>query len=381
MKASAVKRVIPTIAVSILVLATSLPTAALPRHYIYTDLGIAMPYASQRSVSINDAGQIVGGRSAPEKAFRWEQGTGAFDLGALSGGRSNPYGINSAGVVVGQSTDSTNVYHPFIWRPGAGMTDLGTLGGLTGAASDINDSEQVVGGSSDASNNRRAFIWQQGSGMKALGMLGGLFNEAWAINNSGKTVGIEQMATGDNKGWHTKAFVWDSAEGMRELPGIGGNRNGAYNINELGQAVGFAESAARTKHAAVWPDLAHALDLGALNGPQGTSIGRGINDLGQVVGYSTNSTGTVSAFAWDQGTGMVDLNTKLVNRPANTWLMDASSINDNGWIVGMASTSNYQYRLYLLMPTSPEPEGLIVLGTGLVSLTAGLRRRRGSWRP
>ena len=209
-----------------------------------------------------------------------------------------------------------------------------------------------------------------------MGTLGGIFNEAWAINNSGTAVGIEQLATGDEKGWHTQAFVWDSSAGMRELPGIGGRRNGAYDINGMGQVAGFVENSFRAKHAALWPDLLHALDLGALAGSQGTSIARGINNLTQVVGSSTNASGGTSAFVWDQSAGMVDLNTMITNKPTNVWLTDASAINNQGCIVGLAMNSSYQYHAYLLTPTSPEPGSLLVLGAGLISLAASVRRGR-----
>jgi probable HAF family extracellular repeat protein len=372
-----VKLAIPIIAVSILVLATSSSTTALPKHYAYTDLGVLCPSAGVRCAAINNACQIAGTSANPmERAFFWQSSAGTTNLGTFGGDKSNAYAVNTAGTVVGQARNSLGVYRPFISRQGAGMSDLGISGGTYCSAHDINDAEQVVGFVTTSDWYGRAFIWQQGPGMTTLGTMGGIWNEAWAVNNSGNVVGVERTGASDHQGWYTRAFIWDTNNGIRELPGLGGNRNAAYDINESGQAVGVVETVDRVSHAALWPDTTHVRDLGALGGtPGSTSIARGINNLGLVVGASDNSSGVLSAFIWEEGAGMVDLNTMLKNPPANARLSDASAINDAGWIVGLASLTNGETHLCILAPTAPEPGSLLIMGAGLLSLFASIKRR------
>jgi probable HAF family extracellular repeat protein len=67
------------------------------------------------------------------------------DLGTLGGDFGGALGINSRGVVVGQSTIPSGDIHAFLWRAGRGMRDLGTLGGGSSIARGINDHGQVAG--------------------------------------------------------------------------------------------------------------------------------------------------------------------------------------------------------------------------------------------
>lgn len=77
----------------------------------------------------------------------WTAGSGAADLGTLSGSSaSTGHGINSAGYVVGDSGST-----PFVWNPKTGMTDLNTALNASGNgwtledAKGINDAGQIVG--------------------------------------------------------------------------------------------------------------------------------------------------------------------------------------------------------------------------------------------
>jgi probable HAF family extracellular repeat protein len=80
---------------------------------------------------INNQGQVVGNSDLPGDttfhAFLWARRTGMQDLGTLSGGvASASISINDAGSVVGASLDAKFNPRAFLWEKGV-MTDLNTL--------------------------------------------------------------------------------------------------------------------------------------------------------------------------------------------------------------------------------------------------------------
>jgi probable HAF family extracellular repeat protein len=80
---------------------------------------------------INNQGQVVGNSDLPGDttfhAFRWTKRTGMQDLGTLSGDvASVSLSINDAGSVVGASLDANFNPRAFLWEKGV-MTDLNTL--------------------------------------------------------------------------------------------------------------------------------------------------------------------------------------------------------------------------------------------------------------
>lgn len=100
---------------------------------------------------------------------------------------NDPHGINDAGQVVGWRSA-----HAFITGPnGAGMRDLDTLGGTGGYASGVNDAGQVVGSFYTAEGSRHAFMsGPNGMDIKDLGTLAGnSISEASGINGAGQVVG------------------------------------------------------------------------------------------------------------------------------------------------------------------------------------------------
>jgi probable HAF family extracellular repeat protein len=140
---------------------------------------------------INSSGELVG--SAGDRGVIWQKGV-ITDLGTLGGQRSVPYGINSAGHVVGTSRTSAGEEHAFLWKEGA-MTDLGTLSGDYSMAEAINDAGQVVGYSKTSDGKTHAFVWQDGV-MTDLGTLGGDISYAYDINSAGLVVGATASVPG-----------------------------------------------------------------------------------------------------------------------------------------------------------------------------------------
>jgi probable HAF family extracellular repeat protein len=72
---------------------------------------------------------------------------------------------------------------------------------------------------------------------------------------------------------------------------------------------------------------------------------------------------------------MLDLNDLITNPVPGFTLADATGISDTGYITGTGTTSNGQFHAFLLTPV-PEPCGLVLLGTGAVSLLGYTVRRR-----
>ena len=108
--------------------------------------------------------------------------------------------------------------------------------------------------------------------------------------------------------------------------------NFAYAINNAGQIVGFSDlSGDSTRHAFLWQKGA-ITDLGTLAGDF-SSTASSINDNGQVVGQSCDVNFNCRAFLWQSGV-MIDLNA-LTLPDSSLYLVVANDINSRGEIVGI----------------------------------------------
>jgi probable HAF family extracellular repeat protein len=156
------------------------------RLYMWRD-GVAtrLPFAGvARDINSHDAvvGSVQAGFSS--HAFIFQNGV-LRDLGTLGGIRSEAFGVNDRGTVVGNSRTAESVDHAFVFEDGA-MRDLGTLGGESSTAYDVNDRGVVVGASRDASGQTFAFIAYGAGAMRKLLQVPSI---AHAINNRGDVIG------------------------------------------------------------------------------------------------------------------------------------------------------------------------------------------------
>ena len=119
-----------------------------------------------------DGSSVIVGES-DDHAVRWKiSSAGAVgsveDLGTLAGHtRSIAMGINSSGVIVGESEDAAGVAHAAIFKdktllgvviPGFDVIDLG-IGGVKSSASAINDDSRIAGWSNDTGGSSLTALW------------------------------------------------------------------------------------------------------------------------------------------------------------------------------------------------------------------------------
>jgi probable HAF family extracellular repeat protein len=194
-----------------------------------TDLG-----AGTYAMGINDAGQVVGSNG---HAFVLTNGE-YQDLGTIPGGDwSAAYGINAAGVAVGDGSTASGTFRGLIWSPQGSMVLLGAFGGASSQATGINNAGEVVGFASLPNGYQHAFSATDAL-MIDLGTLGGGSSYAYGINDSGAIVGDSWLASGDNP----HAFVYTGGL-LQDLNSLVGNGSGwellaAYGINDSGQITG-----------------------------------------------------------------------------------------------------------------------------------------------
>jgi len=138
-----------------------------------------------RSVVLIMAGFGSGIVAPPACAVQYYTAT---PLGTLGGIRSEGFGINDSGEVIGVYVTSVGITRGFLYSRGV-MRDLGTLGGDTSSGHGINTVGQVTGTSFTVGNGAlHAFVYSGGA-MTDLGTLGGPNSFGEGINASGQVTG------------------------------------------------------------------------------------------------------------------------------------------------------------------------------------------------
>lgn len=112
---------------------------------------------------INNRGRVSGGIALDSGGFHaatWRRGRVA-DLGALAFDRSNTYGINASGWVIGWTFSPQQRERGTLWRHGA-MTDVGTLGGPATHLIAINDRGHILASSMLPDGTEHPALWHRG---------------------------------------------------------------------------------------------------------------------------------------------------------------------------------------------------------------------------
>lgn len=319
--------------------------------------------------AVNESGQAVGGISGSGTGLRAvlrssPTSTLLLPKAHVRSTGEQAFGINDAGVVVGQHQPD-NYGFPLRWLPdGQGGYTVQALGGLGGGgiARDINNAGQIAGSSNVGAllGATHAVRWQADGSVLDLGVLDASrnFSEAYALNEAGTVVGRSFNAQGKYE-----AFRW--ADGV---------------MTGLGALDG-------------WQGYAHLGSVANL------SVARDINRAGWIVGEALRADGQAPGFLYQPGLGMRDLNSLIAATDPffarsdvyaalpGLHIEDAYAVNDAGQIL-VSAVFNYVYpntavrqatHAFLLTPdvapAVPEPQTWALLAGGLAAVLALARRR------
>lgn len=360
-----------------------------------------------RPDGINASGQVAGYHYVRNelRAFHFD-GSRLIDLRAPGGGSSSyAYTLNDSAQVVGDIDLADGISAAFAWTAQGGMKSISPA--TSSLASDINNNGLVVG--RDTSGG---FTWSMSGGYTSLTDF-----VPYAVNLSGQMVGYGYDPA---MGWgyamrqtngsvtllpppagntysaaatmlnDAGLAVGNAVSSPNSLPratawqagsvyDIGAQLAAAQNddvfashVNQLGQVVGRhtkwnpLTGAPLGSNGFVWTIAGGAVDIGNLfpSDPYAHTHAMAINKHGQVVGEAASfQQSAVRAVMWTPATGLVDLNTRLVNPPQGLSLDRAVAISDDGSIVASFDSGLVLLRpIQSNTPASPPAIGPIVVG-------------------
>jgi len=333
--------------------------------YRATSLGV-----STYSAAINNSGQIAGYTklTGMDQPFLWANGTLTF-LGMSGGFAGQAFGINDNEQIVGEIaglTGSTNVIDAALWANGTVTNLSNTLHGLS-YASGINSSGQVVGvtnpiGSTACGGSLDNAFVSSGGTISILDPSTSVNSIALAINDAGDAVGYVQSALVSACAAQAALFTGGTTTILPQLPGGDSSTQTVANgINNAGQIVGYVF----TPDALGAPNTPVLWYNGTVTALMGMGQAFGINDTGYIVGLivAVSQAGHIShAALWTaMGAEPLDLNqlidpaTPLVSASAGDngplVLIQATAINDSGWIAAVGSVDGgTTVQSFLLQP-------------------------------
>lgn len=322
--------------------------ARIPDAYTLVDLGTLPEHGVSYATAINNRGEVAGismdttGLHAV-RSFYYTPGQGMVDLGVMSeSDMVLAHDLNNRGQVTGTILRLEGAERAFVWEDGTFELIEPAPGGSYTRASAINNRGQVVGGANFAPNeDTHAFLYDNGQILDLGTLQGGTFSLATDINRRGDVAGIA-----DNGAGEVMAVIWEAGGEMIDIGSMLEVDNFVpFALGPMGQLAGWSP----TEDRAYFVDEKQQLvELGTLQGDQGSSWAFGMNRDNQVVGGSTIANGDSHAFIWEDGQ-MVDLNDRLL-MGAEMELIDAVSINNRGQIVGVGRMGDEE-RAFLLTPT------------------------------
>jgi probable HAF family extracellular repeat protein len=371
------------LAIPVSLAAQAQPQKAPKARYRVRDLGtLGGTFAVAGGISNN--GWVEGYSLLPGDVdvheFLWHEGV-MTDLGTLGGSNSfsesrpndrgdagglsetslpDPYGVDFCGF------GNPVICLALLWRNGV-MTAQPTLGGNNGAGFGTNDRGDLVGTAENSTPEPtcvgidiyqvlqyKPVIWRRNRVIELPTFPGDPVGMAYAINDRGEAVGLSGPCGTGDLATVDHALLWRNGT-VTDLGNLGGTMFHTPNdINNRGEVVGLSDLPGDTTfHGFLWR-RGVMKDLGTLPGDV-HSNGEGINCKGQVVGRSSDASFDGRAILWENGV-MTDLNTLI---PANSplFLLNATSINDRGQIVGGALTSTGEVHAFLATPRDSETDG------------------------
>jgi probable HAF family extracellular repeat protein len=322
------------------------PTSVRPRHVtgqapMYTATSTALvsslspgatySFASlspgmDRAYGINDAGLVVGDYGGNPVATTWTLTGGYHEVRRLDGSTdccSTLTHVNATGQASGWSFSDRPI-SAMIWTQSTdAKTDL--VVPQRAFASSNNNGGDVVGYHFDLGTFFTAFFKPAAGAPVSLMPLNGAVNEfAFAVNDAGAIVGTSQLGDAGNP---SRATMWSRSDaGATDLGSLGGSNSEAWSINQVGDVVGYSEVASGVRHAMLWTAQTGMVDVNNWpNGCLGASEARGINDLGVIVGTCAGR-----PVLWTAMQGM-----RALPLPSGVSLGEPHAINNLNQVVGI----------------------------------------------
>ncbi|HEU5137189.1 MAG TPA: hypothetical protein VFU13_18720 [Steroidobacteraceae bacterium] len=299
--------------------------------------------------AMNNRGEVVGTRSAPDGqfAYLWRDGT-FVDLRSRINPAANIIegtGINNRSQVVGFYIEpETNVFRGFLLDRRQVRDVQGPPTAEAVFLGPVNDREQVFGSYYDAEFNEGFFLNDKGSVL--------VFDPSFSpreLNDSGTVVGTQFS------GASRTAAIWEAGVITPIVPAP----SSASNINDRGQVIGSLVGTGGTR-AFVW-ERGQLTVLPALVENQTNSFATDINNAGRIVGQTVlplPGDAQQVATVWDNGE-VVDLNTLIhPDDPLRPFvrLMTGRFINDRGELVVVGRDSRVAHlQTYFLEPVRRRP--------------------------
>lgn len=231
-------------------------------------------------------------------------------LAPLSGNYSAAYGVNTAGLTVGESSSGPN-FVPVYWAAGStaaaplsltiteGVGEAQTVTTFAaGAAYGVNDGGQIVGEVKRPDGSLMAVLWQPVAGVY------------------GEPLALPELETGLSATAH---FIGADGMVVGEAMTAAGLRATLWQVNTAGVVQGSA------------------LNLGTFDASHVASSAFGVDTLGRVVGESVAGTGTIRGVIWTLSGATV---ASVVELGAGSSAMAISGDADR--IVGFATTGAEQ---------------------------------------
>ncbi len=204
------------------------------------------------------------------------------------------------------------------------VIDLGTLGGSS-AATSLNSNGRAAGWSLLGSQSVRAMESDGRGGPQSLDPAHQ--SRAYGINDSGQSVGVQYDAYGN-----AHAVIW--GDGGDSLGELGGANSYALAINSSGTVAGAVAG-----RAARFTGHGEAVEV-EVNAPW--SSANAINSSGGVAGTAQPVNGQFRAFSATAG-GQV----AMIGTLAGGWASYGQALNDEGWVVGGATTARGYMHAFL----------------------------------
>jgi len=247
----------------------------------------------------------------------------ALDVPAELGGFTSAYGINNAGLIVGNFVTLAGDVDGFMFNKGkfTHVTVPGASADNRGGINDVNDLGQAVGSFADAETGvEHSFVRSKSSQITVLpdAAPGAWLTEATGINNAGVIVGFFIDADGELHGF----ILSKGTNAAYDHPGA--TRTLLTRINDRGQIVGTWVDGDGHRHGFLLQDgAAISIDVpGALS-----TRCTGINNWGANVGWYVDENFVAHGFLLQDGR-FTDIDFPGAEDTA------ALGINDHGVIVG-----------------------------------------------